>query len=254
MRVGVGADLGLSRASARLWAASVETTSVRWPSWAERTAVAAERLVLPDAALARVEDDPHQARRRAAGRRVGPAPKIASATLAEARAGRGRPPRTRGRGSGRSPASTSSRAMRRRSARRARRLLVAEDLDQALGQVGIDPRRARRGAGGPAPPVSGRGRGGRGSRRRPRRASPSRRAAGGSTGPPRGPARAGPATSTKPEAGSRRSVVDPRRPLLEPIVHALEGQEELGEVLQELQAEEAVDQLEGQRRRCGWRP
>ena len=36
-----------SRASARLWAESVETTSVRWPSFAERTAVAAERLVLP---------------------------------------------------------------------------------------------------------------------------------------------------------------------------------------------------------------
>ena len=34
-------------ASARLWAASVETTSVRRPSWAERTAVAADRLVLP---------------------------------------------------------------------------------------------------------------------------------------------------------------------------------------------------------------
>ncbi len=46
--MGVGEPFtGTSRASARLWAASVETTSVRWPSVAERTAVAAERLVLP---------------------------------------------------------------------------------------------------------------------------------------------------------------------------------------------------------------
>ena len=36
-----------SRASARLWAESVETTRVRLPSWAARTAVAALRLVFP---------------------------------------------------------------------------------------------------------------------------------------------------------------------------------------------------------------
>jgi hypothetical protein len=36
-----------SRASARLCAESVETTSVRWPRPAARIAVAADRLVLP---------------------------------------------------------------------------------------------------------------------------------------------------------------------------------------------------------------
>ena len=46
MRVGRG-PTGLSRASARLWAESVESTRVRFPSRAERTAVAAERLVFP---------------------------------------------------------------------------------------------------------------------------------------------------------------------------------------------------------------
>jgi hypothetical protein len=48
VRMDVGsAPIGRSRASARLWAASVDTTSVRRPSRAERIAVAAERLVLP---------------------------------------------------------------------------------------------------------------------------------------------------------------------------------------------------------------
>ena len=47
-RMAVGsAPTGRSRASARLWAESVETTRVRWPSFAARMAVAAERLVLP---------------------------------------------------------------------------------------------------------------------------------------------------------------------------------------------------------------
>ena len=40
----------------------------------------------------------------------------------------------------------------------------------------------------------------------------------------------------------------------EAIVHALEGQEELGELLQELQAHEAVGDLQQQRRRCASRP
>jgi hypothetical protein len=46
MRVGE-LPTGTSRASARLCAASVETTSVRRPRRADRTAVAAERLVFP---------------------------------------------------------------------------------------------------------------------------------------------------------------------------------------------------------------
>jgi hypothetical protein len=41
-------------------------------------------------------------------------------------------------------------------------------------------------------------------------------------------------------------LMDPLGPLLEPLVHALEGQEELRQVLQELEAEEAVGQLEGE--------
>ena len=40
--------------------------------------------------------------------------------------------------------------------------------------------------------------------------------------------------------------MDPLRPLLESLVHALEGEEELREVLQELQAEEAVGEVEGE--------
>ncbi len=45
--------------------------------------------------------------------------------------------------------------------------------------------------------------------------------------------------------GIAQERVHALRPLLEPIVHPLEGQEELGEVPQELQAQEAVDQTEG---------
>ena len=47
MHVGLGADLAGRARRPRLWAESVETTSVRWPSVAARMAVAAERLVLP---------------------------------------------------------------------------------------------------------------------------------------------------------------------------------------------------------------
>ena len=47
-RIAVGsAPTSRSSASRRLWAESVETTSVRWPSCAARMAVAADRLVLP---------------------------------------------------------------------------------------------------------------------------------------------------------------------------------------------------------------
>ncbi len=41
------APISRSSASPRLWAESVDTTSVRWPRCAARMAVAAERLVFP---------------------------------------------------------------------------------------------------------------------------------------------------------------------------------------------------------------
>jgi hypothetical protein len=40
--------------------------------------------------------------------------------------------------------------------------------------------------------------------------------------------------------------MDPDRSLLEPIVHALEGQEELGQLAQEVEAEESVHQAQGE--------
>ena len=46
MRVGAS-PRGRSKASARLWAGSVETIRVRWPAAAQRTAVAAATVVLP---------------------------------------------------------------------------------------------------------------------------------------------------------------------------------------------------------------
>ena len=46
MRVGAS-PRGTSKASASEWAGSVETTRVRWPAAAQRTAVAAATVVLP---------------------------------------------------------------------------------------------------------------------------------------------------------------------------------------------------------------
>ena len=154
-----------SRASARLWAESVETTRVRWPSCAARTAVAAERLVLPDAALARVEDDAraHEARAAPGGRAAGRAEdRVADAR--RGRAGRGCPPRTRARG--RAARRCPPRAGRR-SARSARASACWSRTirSRARGELGVDrapacPRRRRA--------LARRDPGARGSRRTPR--------------------------------------------------------------------------------------
>src|SRR5260370_747796 len=128
-----------SRASARLWAASVDITRVRLPRRAERIAVAAARLVLPAPPLPggkAVHDVGHERHR-----------------------------------------------------------LVAEPP--------VEVERLPDGLGG-----------------RPRHQDETR-------------------------GGIAQERVHALRPLLEPIVHPLEGQEELGEVPQELQAQEAVDQTEG---------
>ena len=125
-RVEAGQDLAVgsaptsrSSASRRLWAESVETTSVRWPSCDGADRRGRRQAGLADAALARIEDEPRLHRDAPAARaRSGVPREDELGERRRARAGRGRPARARAP----APAARACppRAARSRGARRAR--------------------------------------------------------------------------------------------------------------------------------------